>query len=101
MSLTDTTCRQAKPTDKPYKLADGTLFVNVITFSASAGQALMSLGDGESVSLAGPLTVKVWTDRDGVARPSLDMQAHAVLTAYQVRKRRQAAGEEPPSEAEH
>ncbi len=75
------------------------LFVNVITFSDTAGQALMALGDGESVSLSGPLTVKVWTDREGVARPGLDMQAHAVLTAYHVRKRRQAAGEEPPADS--
>ena len=64
------------------------LFVNVITFSDSACQALMALGDGESVSLSGTLTVKVWTDRDGIARPGLDMQAHAVLTAYHVQRKR-------------
>lgn len=73
----------------------------VKSWSSTAGQALMALDDGESMSLSGPLTVKVWTDRDGVVRPGLDMQAHAVLTAYHVRKRRQAAGEEPPSEDGH
>ncbi len=62
--------------------ADGhPVLVNVITFSESAGQALMTLSDGESVALSGSLTAKVWTDREGVVRPALDMQAHAVLTA--------------------
>ena len=73
-----------------------TLFVNVITFSETAGQALMVLGDGESVALSGTLTVKVWTDRDGLVRPGLEMQAHAVLTAYHVTKRRQEVAEQPP-----
>ena len=78
-----------------------TVFVNVITFSETAGQALLALGDGESVALSGTLTVKVWTDRDGLVRPGLDMQAHAVLTAYHVRKRRQAVGEDPADGHEH
>lgn len=57
---------------------DGTpVLVNVITFSDSVGQALMALADGESVALSGALTTKLWTDRDGLARPGLDMQAHA------------------------
>lgn len=71
------------------------LLVNVITFSQTVGQALTVLGDGESVALSGALSVKVWKDRDGVVRPGLDMQAHAVLTAHQGKKRGQAAGEEP------
>jgi len=70
------------------------LLVNVITFSQTAGQALTALGDGESVALSGSLTVKVWKDRDGVVRPALDMQAHAVLTAHPARKQGQVAGED-------
>ena len=66
------------------------LFVNVIAFAESACNALMALGDGESVSLAGSLTAKVWTDRDGATHPSLDMQAHSVLTAYHVQRKRKA-----------
>ncbi|WP_308444841.1 single-stranded DNA-binding protein [Paraburkholderia adhaesiva] len=70
------------------------LFVNVITFSDSTGTALLALADGDSVSLAGSLTQKVWTDRHGEARPALDMVAHAVLTAYHVtRKRKAVTGE--------
>ena len=66
------------------------LFVNVITFSTTAADALLALDDGDSVSLAGTLTPKVWTDKHGDARPALDMVAHAVLTAYHVKRKRAA-----------
>jgi single-stranded DNA-binding protein len=68
-----------------------TLFVNVLAFDAAAQAALLALGDGDAVSLAGTLTPKVWTDREGQARPALDMVASQVLTAYQVKRRREAA----------
>ncbi|CAE6864020.1 hypothetical protein R69608_00360 [Paraburkholderia nemoris] len=66
------------------------LFVNVIAFSTTAGDALLALGDGDSVTLAGTLTPKVWTDKHGDAKPALDMVAHAVLTAYHVKRKRAA-----------
>jgi single-stranded DNA-binding protein len=72
------------------------LFVNVLAFDATAQAALLALSDGDAVSLAGTLTPKVWTDREGQPRPALDMIASQVLTAYQVkRKREAAAGAEP------
>ena len=67
-----------------------TIFCNVIAFSASAVTALLALDDGDAVALAGELTAKVWTDRNGEAKPSLDLKAHAVLTGYHVRRRRRA-----------
>ena len=70
------------------------LFVNVITFSDSVGTSLMALDDGDSVSLAGALTPKVWTPPGGEARPVLDMVAHSITTAYHVTRKRQAAGGE-------
>lgn len=71
------------------------ILVNVITFSDSACLALKALDDGDSVSLSGALTAKVWTDRDGVTHPCLDMQAHTVLTTYHVQRKRKAVqGEE-------
>ncbi|MCK4121068.1 single-stranded DNA-binding protein [Ralstonia pseudosolanacearum] len=78
------------------------LFVNVIAFAEAARAALLALGDGDSVSLAGALTPKVWTDKNGQARPALDMVAHAVLTAYHVKRKRQTvqrdiAGEMSPN----
>lgn len=70
-------------------LRDGTaIFVNCITFHASAVTALMALSDGDSIALAGELTPKVWTDREGTAKPSLDLMVHAVLTAYNVSRKR-------------
>lgn len=63
------------------------IFVNVIAFDDAAKSALLALGDGDSVSLAGSLTPKVWTDRNGDAKPALDMVAHAVLTAYHVQRK--------------
>lgn len=72
------------------------LFVNVIAFDAAPCAALLALGDGDSVALSGSLTPKVWTDKQGNARPSLDMVAAQVLTAYHVTKKRKAmAGDRP------
>jgi single-stranded DNA-binding protein len=66
------------------------LFVNVIAFGDAPKSALLALNDGDSVSLAGTLTPKVWTGKGGAARPALDMVAHAVLSAYHVQRKRKA-----------
>lgn len=72
-------------------VSDGeALFVNVIAFLDDAKEALLVLDDGDSVALAGTLTPKVWTDRNGDAKPVLGMVAHAVLTAYHVKRKRAA-----------
>ncbi len=62
--------------------ADEEFIVNVIAFDDAPGKALLGLADGDAVSLAGGLTPKVWTDKQGVVRPSLDMIATRVLTAH-------------------
>ena len=66
------------------------LFVNVIAFDTEPCTALLALEDGDSVALSGTLTPKVWTDKQGNTRPSLDMVAHQVLPAYHVRRKRAA-----------
>jgi len=66
------------------------VFVNVIAFSESACAALLALQSGDAVSLAGSLTPKAWTDREGVVRPALDLVASQVLTAYHVARKRKA-----------
>ncbi|MBF3485350.1 single-stranded DNA-binding protein [Burkholderia pseudomallei] len=72
-------------------VSDGeALFVNVIAFSDGAKAGLLALDDGDSIVLAGTLTPKVWTDRNGDAKPALDMVTHAVLTAYHVKRKRAA-----------
>lgn len=59
--------------------ADEEFIVNVIAFDDAAAAALLALADGDALSLAGGLTPKVWTDKQGVVRPSLDMIANRVL----------------------
>ena len=68
------------------------LFVNVIAFQPQACAALLALDDGDAVALAGNLTPKVWTDKQGNTRPALDMVAHQVLTAYHVSSKRRVLG---------
>lgn len=77
-------------------LGDERVFCNVIAFDRKAVDVLLTLGEGESVSVAGELRPKVYDSKDG-PRVALDLTAHAVLTAYAVRRKRQAiAGEGQP-----
>ena len=59
--------------------ADEEFIVNVIAFDDAACAARLALADGDALSLAGALTPKVWTDKQGVVRPSLDLIAHRVM----------------------
>ncbi|AVP56733.1 single-stranded DNA-binding protein [Pulveribacter suum] len=75
------------------------LFVNCIAFDHAAMDALLALDAGDALSVAGSITPKVWTDRDGNTRPALDLVVTRVLTAYQVDRKRRAApqaDEAPP-----
>jgi single-stranded DNA-binding protein len=71
------------------------LFVNVVAFSESACAALLALDAGDSLALAGTLKPGAWIDRDGNARPGLDLVAAQVLTLYGLKRRRAAAAGEP------
>ena len=71
------------------------VFVNVIAFDAAPCAALLALGEGDSVAMAGTLTPKVWADKAGVAHPSLDIVVHQVLTAYHVQRKRRAVASNP------
>ena len=66
--------------------------VNVIAFDEAPCTALLALADGDAIALSGSLTPKVWTDKQGNHRPSLDMIAVHVLTAYQVSHKQAAMG---------
>lgn len=63
-----------------------TLFVNVIAFDEAVQDALLALSDADSVALAGTLTPKVWTDRNGTVKPAVDMIAYKLLSAYDARQ---------------
>lgn len=66
------------------------LFVSCIAFAPDAVAALLALGDGDSIALAGELGPKAWTDRNGEVRAGLDMTVHAVVTPYHVQRKRKA-----------
>jgi len=94
-------------TGKPFVVAkvrahagEADVFVNVIAFSPAACQDLLALGEGDAVALAGSLAPKAWTDREGVARPSLDLVATQVLSAYHVTRKRKAFERRPPEASE-
>ena len=70
------------------------LFVNVVAFSESACAALLALDAGDSVALAGTLKAGAWLDKDGAARPNLDMVAANVMTAYALKKKRDTGDRE-------
>jgi single-stranded DNA-binding protein len=72
------------------------LIVNVIAFATEASAALMALDDGDAVALAGALTPKVWTDKQGNTRPALDMVATQVLTVYHAAQKQQTFQNQTP-----
>jgi len=76
-------------------------FVDVISFQAPVVTALLSLDDGDAVAVSGELTLKVWTDREGTARPSAGLLAHRVTSTYHVQRKRQvlADADDPSEEA--
>jgi single-stranded DNA-binding protein len=56
------------------------VIVNVIAFDADVQRRLELLSDGDAVTLAGALTPKAWTDKQGNARAALDLVAHRMLS---------------------
>jgi single-stranded DNA-binding protein len=65
------------------------LFVNVIAFDAAAVAALLALGAGDALALAGTATPRAYI-KDGEPRASLDVTAQQVLTAHHVARKRSA-----------
>ena len=69
---------------------DDRLRVSVIAFDAATVAARLAMDSGDALTLAGELTPKVWTEKDGTAHPSTDLKAHALLTPYHVTRKRRA-----------
>ncbi|MFT3816037.1 MAG: single-stranded DNA-binding protein [Rubrivivax sp.] len=78
-----TTARIAASTD------DESVLCNVIAFG-SAGEQLAALAKGDTLAITGRTKPKAWTDREGALKAGLDVVADQVLTAYHVRRKRQA-----------
>lgn len=71
------------------------LFLSCIAFAPAAQSALLALADGDAVSLAGELSLKVWTDKEGNARPAADLLVHQAMSAYAVTRKRDASKTKP------
>lgn len=87
-----TTARLAAGTD------DESVLCSVIAFG-HVGEQLAALAKGDSLAMVGRTKPKAWTDREGQLRAGLDVVADQVLTAYHVRRKRQAMSppdQEPP-----
>lgn len=67
---------------------DNAVFVNVIAFSETACSALLALEAGDSLALGGTLKPGAWIDREGNARPQVDLIASVVMTAYALARKR-------------
>ncbi|MCZ2103093.1 MAG: single-stranded DNA-binding protein [Comamonadaceae bacterium] len=88
---------------KPYTVAkvrtsarDGeAVFMGCIAFAPAAQSALLALTEGDAVALAGELTLKIWTGKDGTARPAADLLVHQALSAYAVSRKREASDAKP------
>lgn len=68
-------------------------FISVVAFDDGVKTALLALGDGDSVSASGSLTIDTSEARNGTTRVSIKLVATAVLTPYHVRRKREAIAE--------
>ncbi len=79
-----------------------TVWVSVAAFG-SVAERLLRHRKGDLVAMQGPLTLNVWTDRDGHERESWRLVAWSVVSARTVRpggRRRQAGSGAEPAQAE-
>ena len=77
----------------------GWLGVSVITFSRSVIERLMALSAGAAVAMAGELKIGIWHDKAGEARVQADLQAHELLSEFQVTRRRRAMAAQKAGDA--
>lgn len=90
--------RQAAATGQPFVVAKAyasvgngaSVFINIVAFDGPACAALLALDAGDAVALAGALKPSAWLDRDGHARPVVDMVVQTVVSPYAARRKRAA-----------
>lgn len=94
------------PSGKPYTLArmsahDGEAgaVVSLIAFGPTGGQ-LAALAKGDALAVNGSAKVKTWQAQDGTTHASLSVTADTVLTAYALKKKRDALAAEVPAVAD-
>lgn len=68
---------------------DESLLIGLAAFG-STGDKLGALKKGDALAVTGALKPNVWTDREGQERRGWNLTATAVLTLYEVGKRKKA-----------
>ena len=72
-----TTLRMVAGFDQP---TEGEIYLaNVIAFDSQVCKELLVLRDGDTESIVGSLTPKIWTDKQGVSPPVVDLVAHKIM----------------------
>ncbi|WP_321907133.1 single-stranded DNA-binding protein [Paraburkholderia sp. J11-2] len=71
---------------------DGVLLARVMAFDALVRDELLALAKGDSVSVTGPLELGIWNTDNGESRVSVSMIAHALVSAYHVKRKRAQIG---------
>lgn len=66
-------------------------FANCICFREAVCDQLLALSTGDSVAVGGSLKVGTWTDKQGQAKPSLDVTVETAMTIYSLAKKRKAS----------
>lgn len=69
---------------------DDAVLCSLVAFRDTAVECLLALGPGDGVSVAGRARVTTWTGRDGEQKAGLSIVVEQVLTAYAVKRKRQA-----------
>lgn len=72
---------------------DDALFIKCLAFDKPIRTALLKLNAGDSVAAGGMLKAAAWIDKNGKARPSLELIVTQLLTMYQRAKKRAAASD--------
>lgn len=67
------------------------VLVSVITFSASAIEALLALGKGDSIACTGRAKLTEWTNKDGEQRHGISVTVERIMSSYSLDKKRQVA----------
>lgn len=79
---------------------DGSVvFARVTAFDDEICNKLGALSAGDAVCLSGTVSLSAYTDKDGQAKPGMDMIAHALLTVYHVKHKRDAMQASPPQQS--
>jgi single-stranded DNA-binding protein len=91
--------RRTGQSGKAYALAkiaahdgDADSLVSVMAFGSAAEQ-LAAMSKGDTVAVNGRAKVNTWAGRDGETKAGLSVTADAVLSAYHLKRKRQAVTE--------